>query len=305
MSLEVMTRLGIGTSILSCAIPTSVVTKDAAEEAALSREINEYLASLRDQHPSQFGFFATVPSLSEDVQGCIDEIRYAYSTLKADGVALFTSYSDKYLGHPAFEPVWAELNSHVAVVFIHPTMESNDKAIKEPFLIPRALFDWSHEVTRTAMHLIMTGAVRRFSACKVILSHGGGTLPFVANRIADVPIQTRLSGKTPAEFIQDARSFYFDTALVGHKAPLRLLMSFAQRGHVLWGSDYPFVREDPLVQKSQTIDAVEVGAWERAGMEDEGNEEIDRDRGLTLPVVTRQAAQALFPRFADPDLPVG
>jgi predicted TIM-barrel fold metal-dependent hydrolase len=97
MSLEMMGRNNIGTALLSCAIPNTVFGKDAVEIAALSREINDYLASLRDQYPSRFGFFATLPSL-EDVPRCIDEIRYAFSVLKADGVGLFTSYSDKYLG---------------------------------------------------------------------------------------------------------------------------------------------------------------------------------------------------------------
>jgi predicted TIM-barrel fold metal-dependent hydrolase len=297
MSLEMMGRNNIGTALLSCAIPNTVFGKDAVEIAALSREINDYLASLRDQYPSRFGFFATLPSL-EDVPRCIDEIRYAFSVLKADGVGLFTSYSDKYLGHPDFEPVWAELDRHAAVVFIHPTMEGMKKSIKEPFLIPRALLDWSHETTRTAVHLILTNAVRKFAACKIILSHGGGTLPYVAGRIADIGIQTRLSGKTPDEFLEDAKSFYFDLALVGHTAPLRLLLDFARKGHILWGSDYPFVREDAVAQKSQVIDGVEVGVEMDVTPGREGN-------GLTLTSVTRRAAHMLFPRLAVITDPVG
>jgi predicted TIM-barrel fold metal-dependent hydrolase len=272
MCLEFMDRNQIGSSILSCAISCTVLATDAAEVAALSRDVNKYLASLRDQRPSQFGFFAALPSL-EDVPRCIDEIRYALSRFKADGVVLYTSYNDKYLGHPDFEPVWAELDRHATVVFIHPTMEGMEMAIKEPFLIPRALLDWSHETTRTAVHLIMTNSIRKFPACRIILSHGGGTLPFVAGRISEIDIQTRLSGKTAGEFLDDAQSFYFDLALVGHAAPLRLLMDFAKDGHVLYGSDYPFVREDGVMCQLQTIDS-----------------------GVDV-AVTRKAAQALFPRL--------
>ncbi|KAG9235757.1 hypothetical protein BJ875DRAFT_440067 [Amylocarpus encephaloides] len=278
MCLEFMERNRIGTSILSCAIPCTVLAQDPVEIAALSREINNYLASLRDQYPNQIGFFATLPSL-EDVPRCLDEIRHALVTLKADGVALYTSYNDKYLGHSDFEPLWAELDKYSAVVFTHPTMEGMEKSIKEPFLIPRALLDWSHETTRTAIHLIMTNTVRKYASCKIILSHGGGTLPYVAGRISDIGIQTRLSGKSPGEFLEDAKSFYFDLALVGHEAPLRLLMDFAKKGHVLYGSDYPFVREDGVVQQLQTIDS----------------KELKLDPSLTL--VTRQAAKTLFPRI--------
>ncbi|KAL4738742.1 hypothetical protein BDV11DRAFT_205703 [Aspergillus similis] len=180
------------TSILSCPFPLTVVCHDAAETARLAREANEYLASIRDRHPMQVGFFVTLPS-AEDTARCIEEIRYALDMLKADGVVLFTSYNDKYLGHPDFEPVWRELNSRAAVV--------------------------SHESTRTAVHLIMTNTMRRCAAnCRVILSHGGGTLPFVAGRIADLGFQIHLSGKSADEFLADARLFYFDLALVACNA---------------------------------------------------------------------------------------
>ncbi|KAL4759170.1 amidohydrolase family protein [Aspergillus foveolatus] len=274
-TLEFMASNNIGTSILSCPFPLTVVCQDAAETAALAREANEYLASIRDRHPTQFGFFATLPS-AEDTARCIDEIRYALDMLKADGVVLFTSYNDKYLGHPNFEPVWRELDSRAAVVFTHPTMEDIKKSIDEPFTIPRVLMDWSHETTRTAVHLILTNTIRRCAGnCRIILSHGGGTLPFVAGRIADMGLQTHLSGKSADEFLADARLFYFDLALVGHAMPLQLVMDFASDGHVLYGTDYPAVKGEDVAEQ-----------WMAVG-----------DKPLIA--ATRMAAQTLFPRLAD------
>ncbi|KAL4781435.1 hypothetical protein BJX76DRAFT_16079 [Aspergillus varians] len=248
----------------------TIVCQDATETAELAREVNDYLASLRDQHPTQLGFFASLPS-PEDTGRCIDEIRYALDVLKADGVALFTSYNDKYLGHPEFEPIWRELNGRAAVVFTHPTMEDIKKSIAEPFTIPRPLMDWSHETARTAVHLILTNTLRRCAAdCRIILSHGGGTLPFVAGRIADIDIQTRLSGKSPEEFLEDARLFYFDLALVGHAMPLQLVLDFANNGHVLYGTDFPFVGDDAVAEQ-----------WGAVGDE-------------ALVAATRKTAQRLF-----------
>ncbi|KAL2860718.1 amidohydrolase family protein [Aspergillus lucknowensis] len=275
-TLEFMSRNNIGTSILSCAVPLAVLGQGNASKAAtFARKVNDYLASIRDRYPEQFGFFAALPSL-EDTDNCIEEIRYALTTLKADGVSLFTSYNDKYLGHPDFEPIWAELNTHAAVIFTHPTIEgSMEKAITQPFTIPPPIVDWSHETTRTAVHLILTNTLRRFDACRIILSHGGGTLPFVASRVADSDIQTRISGKSREEFLEDAKRFYFDLALVGHPMPLGLVLGFAETGHVLYGTDYPFVGEDAVAE-----------GWQSVG-----------DEGLVLE--TRRAAQALIPRLAD------
>jgi hypothetical protein len=83
-------------------------------------------------------------------------------------VALFTSYGDKYLGHPDFQQLWTELNSLSTVVFVHPTIEGMEKSLREAFLIPRALLDWPHETTGTAIHLIMTDTMRNYRVSAVI-----------------------------------------------------------------------------------------------------------------------------------------
>ena len=268
---------GIATSILSLPIPISVLTEGRSEAALLCREVNEEMAQLRNKHPDRFGFFAALPFL-EDRQACIGEIRYAVDSLKADGVLLFTSYGEKYLGHPDFEYVWAELAVRTAVVFIHPTIEGAEKAIKDPFPVPRPLIDWTHETTRTALHLISTGTLRRNAGCKVILSHGGGTLPYVAGRAADLSIQMRLLDKPAGDFMEECRAFYFDIALAGYRGPLQLLLDFAQPEHVLYGTDYPFARDGVVAQQAVAIN------------------EILEGRSLTAQVGW-EAALLLFPRL--------
>ncbi|OJJ05643.1 hypothetical protein ASPVEDRAFT_55480 [Aspergillus versicolor CBS 583.65] len=275
-TLTFMEHNSINAAILSCPMSLTAICQDnAAETATLAREVNLYLASLCDQHPTQLGFFASLPSPA-DTARCVEEIRYALDVLKADGVALFTSYSDKYLGHPDFEAVWQELNTWKAVVFTHPTMEDRHKSITEPFTIPRPLLDWSHETTRMAVHMILTGALRRYASdCQIILSHGGGTLPFVAGRIADLDTQTRVSGKSAEEFLAETRLFYFDLALVGHEMPLKIVLDFAADGHVLYGTDFPFVRDEAVARQ-----------WGVVG----GEELISK---------TWKTAQTLFPRLKD------
>lgn len=40
-----------------------------------------------------------------DVDATLKESEYAYDALKVDGVGLFTSYGDTWLGNPAYRPV--------------------------------------------------------------------------------------------------------------------------------------------------------------------------------------------------------
>ena len=276
-SIEFMGRNNISATILSLGAPATSKGKDSAEAASFCKEINDYTASLRDQHPSQFGFFATLPSL-EDTQACIDGIRYSLEVLKADGINLLTSYGGKYLGHPDFRPVWDELNRHAAVVFIHPSFETMEGAIKEPQPLPSPVFDWTHETTRTAVHLITTDTFRTHRECKIILSHGGGTLPYIANRAANLSARLGLMDKSAEEFLDEAKSFYFDLAFAGYEEPLQLLLDFARSGHVLYGSDYPFGLEQELACQLQNIDQA-------------------LQKREDAPLIARDAALELFPRL--------
>lgn len=248
-----MEQHGIETSILSLGAPATSMSSDSNLVASFCREMNEYTSCLCKQYPNKFGFFATVPSL-EEVNTCINEIRYALKELKAEGVNLLTSYGGKYLGHPGFRPVWDELEQLGAIVFIHPGLETAGEPIAEPQSLPKPIFDWTHETTRTAVHLITTDTLRTHPNCRVILPHGGGTLPYIIHRVAHLSAEFNLVNKTTEDFLNEAKSFYFDLAFAGYDDPLRLLLDFAEPGHVLYGTDYPFGRENLVAIQSKQID---------------------------------------------------
>ena len=274
ISLDFMHRNNIGTTILSLSAPALSIIKDPLEANALCRRINEYAASIRDEHSQRFGFFATIPSPQDgDVSACISEITFALDVLKADGVTLLTSYGGRYLGHPDFRPIWRELDRRAAVVFVHPTMESLGGAIKDPYL-PSPILDFPHETTRTAVHLIISRTPRSFPACKIILSHAGGTLPYLATRVAHQSAAVKLIDLSADEFLDDARGFFFDLALSAYEGPLELLLKFARPGHVLYGSDFPFARE--VTSKPQ------LEFLERCGMSEVDDLEVRSGAALRL-----------------------
>ncbi|OJJ46451.1 hypothetical protein ASPZODRAFT_159365 [Penicilliopsis zonata CBS 506.65] len=272
---EINVAVGTDIAILSVTAPGACIESNPVNAAKLARQINEDGAAIRDAHPTKYGFFASLPSLL-DTDLALGEIEYALETLHADGVVVFTRYGEDYhyLGHPDFQPIWKELNRRKAVVFVHPTHLADTRLIS-PHL-PQPMFDYAHETGRTAIDLITSGALENAPNCKIILSHAGGTLPYLIYRVAGMIPHTPFTiGKTTKDLLTLAKRFYFDTALSGSKMTLDLLYSFAYPGHVLFGSDFPNAPREGIEYFSAMFDAYS----------------DDHQRN------TREAALALFPRF--------
>ena len=238
---------GVRTAILSLTAPGPGILQEAAGATKLARQVNLAAAAVRDSNPTRFGFFAAVPPLSEDnLAQALAEITYALDELRADGVTLFTRYGRgaTYLGHATFRPVWAELNRRRAVVFVHPTYLPDTSSGTAPALVnpalPQPVIDYPHETTRAATDLVLSDTLAACPDVRVILSHAGGTFPYLATRAAHLAHDTGLTRKPPAQFLREARRFYFDVALSGNPLTLRYLLDFAAPGHVLYGSDFPY-----------------------------------------------------------------
>ena len=244
---DVCVKEGIETAILSPTAPGPGIEKDAKTAAKLARGCNDFCAQLRDSQPKRFGFFACVPDLEKDPASVLSEIAYAFNELKADGIILLTSYgavTPKYLGHPSFVRIWDALNAFKAVVFVHPTHAAGSSLVSS--YLPQPAFDYPHETGRTAIDLITSRTLQdHASDCKIILSHAGGTLPGLIDRVAGLmphaPANIN-SGLARDELLALARKFYFDTALSSSPMSLKALYALLgeeARSHVLFGSDFP------------------------------------------------------------------
>lgn len=237
-SLQSMASNGIRKAILSLTAPGASIAPDTKSARILARQVNEYAASLRQQHPDSFGFFATLPSLM-DIPGALAEIEYALDVLKADGVTLFTRYGDGngYLGHSLFTPIWEELDARRAVVFVHPTHPVNTTWTNP--ILPQPAIDYPHETTRTAVDLIIANVTQKFPNCRKILSHAGGSLPYLISRIATTSRATEstklIYGKTTGDIMDDFRSFYYDLALSSSPAVLNMVLDLVPHNHITYG----------------------------------------------------------------------
>lgn len=257
-SLSFMKKIGIETAIMSISTP-GVCFKDEMFSRNLARSCNEYMAEVKRNHPGKFGGFASIPL--SDTKGSLDEIKYALDELRLDGVCLMTHYKGKYLGNKEFDEIFWELNRRKSVVYIHPT---DPVGAYDPELgISNALIEAPFETTRAVTNLIYTGITDRYADIRYILSHGGGTTPYLAWRIALIkyaqenkktPILKTLYDLLikggPESGLRILKDMYYDTALTSGPYALKALQEFAGPSRIVFGSDFPFAKVAPIVAKN-------------------------------------------------------
>jgi predicted TIM-barrel fold metal-dependent hydrolase len=275
-SIDGMDKGGIATAILSIATPGTWFG-DVEEARDLTRHCNEYGARLIADHPGRFGMFAALAL--PDVDGNLREIEYAYDVLKLDGFGLMTSYDGKWPGDPAFAPVFDELNRRKAVVYFHPTCPPFARNLIPE--VPPAITEFVFDTTRAINSLLYSGTLSRCSDIRFIFSHGGGTVPFLADRIASLarrPNAGDLRMRIPKGVEYELRKLYYDVVSVtGNPHGMRALIGLADPAHLLFGTDFPYYR----------IDQVDDGTAASKVPE------------METPAINRDNALALFPRFAN------
>jgi len=233
-SLEDMDKGGVATAIISLPHPVTIWPKPVDEQRRLARDWNEFVAKMQQDHPGRFGLFASLPLL--DIEGSLREIEYALDVLKADGINMMTNLGDKWLGHPHYDAIFAELHRRKAVVYTHP-------------LAPTCLHDclpgvndsiveFGSDTTRAIASLLFSGAATRFSNIEFIFSHAGGTMPFLVERFERAP--GRWAPAIEGGSIPILQRFYYDTAQAAHPWALMGLTRLVKSAQILFGTDFPY-----------------------------------------------------------------
>ena len=274
-ALEVMDRQGVTSAVVSVSAPGVLLT-DPTQTRKLARAVNDFGAQMVADHPARFGTFSSLPL--PDIAAALEEIEYAFDTLKADGIIMMTNYGDKYLGDPDFEPVFEELNRRNAVVYVHPT-SCNCTAGLLPKL-PDSLIEFPHDSTRAINNLMFSGTFSRYPNIRFIFSHAGGTVPYLATRMAIIgSLDKDLAQSVPEGVMPTLKKLYYDTAGSANPISFAALFKFVTPKNVVLGTDFPFIPEPGM---KATLE----------GIQQSGLSEAD------IRAIEGENAAVLFPRIA-------
>lgn len=232
-TIDDMDRAGVRTAMNSIVGP-GVWFGEVKQSRKLARDANEYAAKLMSDFPGRFGSFATLTL--PDIDSSLLELEYALDTLKADGIMLFTSYNDKWMGDLFFAPVLEELNRRRAVLFVHPTTNACCANLLPG--VSSAKIEYGTDTTRAIVRMVTSGAAKRYPNLRVIFSHGGGTMPYLFTRF--VNLHENPQARQEPDFQAEVSKFYYDTAQTFNAIPMNALKQAVPMSQILFGTDFPY-----------------------------------------------------------------
>jgi predicted TIM-barrel fold metal-dependent hydrolase len=248
--LAFMDSAGIDQSVVSLGNPW---LDPISNSAGLARDLNAQFAGLRDETGARLVGLGVLPSDSVadavEVAGEIGETDSLY------GVVTGTRIAGLRLDDEALDPLWAQVESSGVPLLIHPhyglgmeDLLGYDHALPVGLAFP-------FETTAAIARMIFGGVYERFPDLKVIASHGGGTLPFLAGRLdaawqSDPAVQERLP-VAPSERL----SKLFLDALTYHPRAMRATAELVGAQQMAFGTDHPFSVSDPAANLAGVAEA--------------------------------------------------
>ncbi len=250
MQFSYMEKVGIDHAVLSLSTPHPHFG-DNGFARELNRSINEEAAELKRQYPDKFSFAATLPL--PDVDGALDEAKYAFECLGACGVKLASQSNGLYLGDERLNPLMEYLNEKSSVIILHP---SRPQAVPEGCFTsgPMPLLEFINDTTRAVVNLLAQGTLEKYPDVKVLVPHCGSFLPNIVDRLTGITKLLEQKGVGKAVNIQKGlQSLYFDIAGDAFPRGIHVLQTLADEDHILFGGDFPYTPAPMILKKREDM----------------------------------------------------
>jgi aminocarboxymuconate-semialdehyde decarboxylase len=231
---RVLDEHGVTTQLLTFTTP-GVHVEAPETSVQWARMVNDAFARVVRERRGRFTALATLPL--NDPAASVAELERAMTDLRLPGAMVFSNVNHVALADARFEPLWTKADALKAVIYIHPTDPSGVDAMLDYWLMP--LVGFLMDTTLAASKLVFSGVVERYPGIRWALTHMGGAIPYLAERLdrgyrAFADCRANIS-RPPSEYL---RTFYYDTVNFNPSA-LRLALDFAGPDRILAGSDYP------------------------------------------------------------------
>jgi len=228
---------GVAVQVLSPVPVTLCHDAPAAGAAELARRQNDFLASLVAAAPTRFRALGAVPL--QDPETAITELKRCLG-LGFAGAEIGTRIGDRELTDPLFAPFFHAAEASGAVIFVHPVDETVDPRVVATGLTFGA--GMPGETGIAGAGLVTSDLLATRPDLRIVLAHGGGSLPCLLPRL-DMGERLRRSTRPAPTTL--ARQLYCDSLTYDAPGLLFAAQRFGE-DRVVLGTDYPFsARENP------------------------------------------------------------
>lgn len=237
-----MERQGVSRQILSTWTDLFGYGMDVGRNAAWHRVLNDTLAGLSDAHPDRFSWLASVP-LRDGARAASELARAARAG--AVGLIVPGNIEGENLGEAPLEELWSACEELSLPIMVHPALPEGQVRHEKYGL--NQVCAYTMDTTLGVASMMLGGALDRHPKLQLLLSHGGGNLPYLIGRfdrvhVAMDPARTGdVARLAPSEYLP---RLLFDT-LVHDRHALHFLQGLVGTDRLLLGSDMPFPPGDP------------------------------------------------------------
>jgi len=203
---------------------------------ALSEIMNADIARMMDEAPGRFAGIGMI--CMQDTSRAVRQMEQ----LKARGFRGFeigSHINGTPLGAQSLWPIYEAAEALDLVVFVHPLHPVGVERIGAAGEYA-AVAVFPLETALAAVSLLTHGVPDRYPRLKVLLSHGGGALPWILPRLDQgLQISAAMKQVMQNDPSSIARRFWYDT-IVYSGDTLRFMAQTLGDRHIVVGSDYPF-----------------------------------------------------------------
>jgi len=244
--LDAMSKQEIDRQVLSSWADIFGYGLPAKQAQPWHRFLNQHLAELCSAQPEHFSMLASVPL--PHAQEAAAELEHAVEELGAVGAVVAANVEGRNLGELDLDAFWQAATALDVAVFIHP-VQAQPLERSAKFGLSQ-IAQYTVDTTLCVGSLIGAGVLDRFPTLRLLLSHGGGTFPYLTGRFdcmharMNRAAQSDVAKQPPSAYL---RRFYYDTIL-HDPSILRWLAERVSVERIALGSDYSFppADHDPL-----------------------------------------------------------
>jgi len=254
----------IDMQVLSLNSP-GVEQADAAEQIAIARESNDFLAEAVKKYPKRFAAFASLPVAAPEQAA--EELDRRVRQQGFKGTLINGHTRGRYLDDKVFWPILERAEALNVPIYLHPTVppkavvDAQFSGFAPPVSAVFASAGWGWHI-ETAVHLIrmiLGGVFDRYPKLQVVIGHLGEGVPFMLPRLnKNLPKEMTKLARPLAAYLQENVHYTF----AGFNFPATFLDLLLEVGveRIMFSADHPY---GSMAEARAFLDHIPVSAADR------------------------------------------